>query len=141
MAAPLSGAGPAFRASLDEHFRIGDTTPFELGKLDCSLWVADWVAKRTGIDLAADFRGRYATREEYLRLLVPLGNLIRVAGRRLASIGAELIPEAEAEPGDIGVLPTHDGPALAIRGDGEWVTKTGHCLYRAPHATAAWRLP
>lgn len=141
MAPPLSRSGSGFRRGLDEHIDLARANRFELGRMDCSIWVADWVRKRTGVDLAADFRGRYSTRAEYLRLIIPLGNLVRIASRRLASIGAELIPEGEAQPGDIGVVPSTDGPVLAIRGDGEWLCKTDDRLLTAPHATIAWRLP
>ena len=141
MAAPLGASGPAFDAGLADHLAIGNETAFELGRCDCSLWVADWVRKRVGVDLAADFRGKYRTRTEYLRLLIPMGNLVRLTARRLETIGSEIIPEAEAQPGDIGIVPSTDGPVLAIRGDGEWLCKTDDRLLAAPHATIAWRLP
>lgn len=141
MAAPLTASDPMLGEALDEHVRLARSTPFDLGRMDCSLWVSDWVAKRTGIDLAADLRGRYKTRAEVLRLIVPLGSLVRLAARRLASIGAETIDPAAAQPGDIGIVATTDGPALAIFVDGEWLTKTGDPLFTSPHASFAWRLP
>ena len=117
-----------------------DETPFELGRCDCSLWVADWVRKRVGIDLAEDFRGQYRTRAEYLRLLIPMGNLVRVVARRMESIGAESIAPADARPGDIGIIATSDGPALAIRGPDGWRAKIGDDLAGSDHATFAWRI-
>lgn len=148
MAAPLGPVSPpldrsaiGFRAELDRHIEIARSSRFETGRLDCSLWVAEWVRKRTGIDLAADLRGRYSTRAEYLRLLIPLGGLVRVAARRLASIGAEPIPTTEARDGDVGIVPTTDGPALAISDSGLWLTKTGDELFETDAASFAWRLP
>lgn len=141
MSPPLDYGEIAFRAALDRHIALARSSAFELGRMDCSIWVADWVHQRTGIDLAADLRGQYRTRAECLRLLVPLGNLVRVAGRRLASIGAEPIAPVEARTGDIGIVPTTDGPALAIRDGDAWLTKTGDELYRTPDASFAWRLP
>lgn len=135
------GSGSAFVAGLAAHIRAGDETGFKPGVADCSLWVAEWVLKRTGVDLAVDFRGRYGSRAEYLRLLIPMGGLVRVAARRLASIGAEIIDPVEAVPGDIGIVPTTDGPALAIRGEGAWLCKTQNRLERAGAASFAWRLP
>lgn len=141
MSPPLDYLALTFRAQLDEHIRIGRSKPFELDKLDCSIWVADWVLIRTRVDLAADFRGQYKTRDDYLRLLIPLGGLVRVAARRLAAIGAETIPPVDAQDGDIGIVPTTDGPALAIRDSGVWLTKTGDDLAETPDASFAWRLP
>lgn len=140
MAAPLA-AGPAVVAALAEHLRYGNETPFELGRCDCSLWVADWVRKRVGIDLAEDFRGKYRTRGEYLRLLIPMGSLVRVTARRMQAIGAEIIAPDDARPGDIGVIATSDGPALAIRSADGWRAKIGDELAGSDHATFAWRLP
>lgn len=49
------------------------STPFEWGRHDCILFAADCVAAMTGDDLAAAFRGRYATRDEAYSLLLTLG--------------------------------------------------------------------
>jgi hypothetical protein len=141
MAAPLGAGGPAFDAGLADHLRIGNETPVELGRCDCSLWVADWVRKRVGIDLAEDFRGKYRTRAEYLRLLIPMGGLVRVTARRMEAIGAEIISPSDCRPGDIGVIATSDGPALAVCGPDGWLAKVGDKLAAADHATFAWRLP
>lgn len=128
-------------ADLARHCRIGDTQPHVYGKLDCSLWASDWVKLQTGIDLAADWRGQYSTREEYLRLLTVKGGLVRVAARALKSIGATLIAPADAQPGDIGIIVVEPRePALAIRCQLAWRAKTGDQLSSTPHASFAWRL-
>jgi len=125
------------------HCRIGDTTPFGFGprEMDCCIWAADWVLKRTGIDPAADWRGRYGSRREYMRMLLARGGLVRVAAQGLADVGAQLIEPAEAAPGDVGVIQTTDGPAMAIRCQRAWKAKTGDQLMNADAATYAWRLP
>jgi hypothetical protein len=127
-------------ADLARHQRIGNTTPFALGKMDCSLFAADWVLMQTGVDLAAGWRGQYSTEAEYKRLLSAEGNLVRVAARAMKKIRARQIPPAEAEPGDIGIIVTEKGPALAIRGQMAWLAKTGDQLSSTPHASFAWRL-
>lgn len=38
--------------------------PFTWGENDCALFVADAILAMTGVDIAADFRGRYANEEE-----------------------------------------------------------------------------
>lgn len=125
-------------ADLAHHQRVGNTTPFAFGKMDCALWAAEWVRQQTGVDLAASWRGAYTTEREYLRLLVAEGGLVRVVARAMRQIGAQLIPPADAQPGDIGVIVTEKGPALAIRGQLAWMAKTGDQLSATPHASFAW---
>jgi hypothetical protein len=38
--------------------------PFTWGENDCALFVADGILAMTGIDIAADFRGRYSNEED-----------------------------------------------------------------------------
>lgn len=132
---------PSLLADLAVHCRVGDTQPHVYGKLDCSLWASDWVRQQTGVDLAADWRGRYGTREQYMRLLLAEGGLVRVAARALATVGATRIDPADAQPGDIGIIVVEPRePALAIRCQTAWKAKTGDQLSTTPHASFAWRL-
>lgn len=131
---------PSLLADLAIHQRIGNTTPFVLGKMDCSLWAADWVKKRTGIDPAAAWRGAYSTEHEYARMLLAEGSLIRVVARAMKRVGAQRIEPTAAQPGDIGIIVTEKGPACAIRGQIGWDAKTGDQLSRTPHASFAWRI-
>ncbi|MGK9168034.1 hypothetical protein KXR53_17125 [Inquilinus limosus] len=123
------------------HCRVGASSAFAWGRMDCTCWVADWVLARTGRDAMAAWRGRYRSRLGYRRLLrhEPEG-LIGAAARGLAAIGARPIDPAEAGPGDVGVVDTTDGPAMAIRGQLGWLAKTGDGLWRCPAATMAWRI-
>ena len=57
----------------------------------------------------------------------------------MLEIRAKPILPADAEPGDIGVIVTEDGPALAIRGPTFWMAKTGDQLSRCPAVSYAWR--
>lgn len=132
---------PSLLADLARHCRVGETQPHVYGKLDCSLWAADWVRLQTGVDLAADWRGQYSSREQYMRLLLPQGGLVRVAARALKTIGKVMIAPADAQPGDIGIIVVEPRePALAIRCQTAWMAKTGDQLMSTPHATFAWRL-
>lgn len=134
MASPLT-------SDLGRHIAVGDSVPLEFGKMDCSLWAADWVRLRTGIDLADAWRGQYRTRRDYMRMLLAEGSLIRVADRALTRRlrCPRIAPEA-AKMGDIGIVVTTDGPALAVRGRNEWLAKTGDKLSRSPAASYAWSL-
>jgi len=131
---------PPMAADLAQHIRRGDTTPFALGSMDCSLWAAEWVRIRTGRDLAASWRGQYSTRREYMRLLLGDGGLVRVTARAMKAVGASLIAAADAQPGDIGIVMTTAGPALAIRGPKDWLAKIGDKLAVCAVCSFAWRL-
>lgn len=43
--------------------------PFAWGKNDCALFVADGIVALTGVDIAAEFRGQYATEAEAFALI------------------------------------------------------------------------
>jgi hypothetical protein len=128
-------------ADLAVHCRVGASSAFVFGCMDCTSWVADWVAARTGRDAMAAWRGRYRTRMGYRRLLrrVP-GGLAGAAAQGLAGVGATPIDPAAALPGDVGIVETTDGPAMAIRGQLSWLAKTGDGLWKCQAATLAWRL-
>ncbi|MGO1080266.1 DUF6950 family protein [Inquilinus sp. CA228] len=125
---------------LATHQRVGNTTPFVLGRMDCSLWAADWVLRQTGIDLAASWRGAYGTEREYMRLLLAEGGLVRVAAKAMTRLGARQVASADAQPGDVGIIVTERGPALAIRGQLAWMAKTGDQLSTTPDASFVWRI-
>lgn len=123
------------------HCRVGASSAFAWGRMDCTCWVADWVLARTGRDAMAGWRGRYRSRLGQARLLRrEADGLAGAAARGLAAIGAEPIDPAAAGPGDIGIIDTTDGPAMAIRGQLAWLAKTGDGLWRCPVATRAWRI-
>jgi hypothetical protein len=123
------------------HCRVGASSAFAWGRMDCTCWVADWIVARTGQDAMGAWRGRYRSRLGQARLLrrEPDG-LVGAASRGLAAIGAEPIDPPAAQPGDIGIIATADGPAMAIRGQLAWLAKTGDGLWRCPVATMAWRI-
>jgi hypothetical protein len=131
--------GPVDPAALAAHLLAGATTPFEFGRCDCTLWVADWVRSRLGEDPAGPWRGRYRTRAGWRRLVRGVG-LPETARRALRAAGAPEIDPRDAMPGDVGMIETTDGPAMAIRGQSGWFAKTGAGIWRAADAFIAWRL-
>jgi hypothetical protein len=52
------------------HFLVARAPlPFAWGENDCALFVADGIEAMTGVDIAADFRGRYHSEAEALDLI------------------------------------------------------------------------
>lgn len=123
---------------------------FAWGQFDCALFVADWISTRTGIDGAADLRGRYATRAECTAVLDSLGGLIAVVDERAMRCGMRFQKTAEVAPGDIGIVTMAEevdgvrspGTFAAIYvGEGRWATLGVRGLLIAPaRPLAAWTL-
>lgn len=83
---------------------------FAWGTHDCAILTADAIAAITGVDLAAELRGRYSTREEADELLKAYGYGSTVA---ILAPRFDEIPPALAIVGDVAIVPTRWGPATA----------------------------
>lgn len=92
----------ALHAAIEDHRR----EPFVWGERDCALFAADCVAAMTGEDLAAPFRGRYATPRGALRILRAAGHADLVA---LVSARLDPLAPMRAHAGDLVVFAT-EGP-------------------------------
>lgn len=130
-----------------ESYLIGCSTKhFRYGDIDCALFAADWVQVATGVDLAAEYRGKYACAFGAARALKEIahGGLIEAATRAL---GNPLAAPEGAHRGDIALAPVvtetgRVGAALAIVDlSGARLVALGPSgLTRAPltQATLAW---
>jgi len=111
---------------------------FEWGRFDCVLFAADTVKALTGVDLAADFRGRYSTALEARRLIDRLGgDLEEIVNERLP-----MQYKAFAGRGDIALIQSDAGPALGVVTGLQCAipTKTGLALFDVSTAWRAWRV-
>ena len=105
------GRLPDWQARLVAYLHEARLRPFAYGRHDCSLFAADCVAAMTGQDMAAPWRGRYTTLRGGIRVLRKAGYRDHVA------LAASLFPEISplsAQPGDLAVVPTDEGPALGV---------------------------
>lgn len=85
--------------------------PFQLGVHDCALFSAGAVLAMTGIDYAADWRGRYTTLTGGLRVLRKAGYADHID---LAARHFDEVHPAFADLGDLAVVPTPDGDILGV---------------------------
>ncbi|WP_417726172.1 DUF6950 family protein [Roseovarius sp.] len=91
-------------------------TAFRPGLLDCALFAADWIVELTGVDPAADWRGRYRTIEEGRALLAADG--FASPAEVLASMLVEGAGWMQAQTGDVAVLIEAGEEAMGVVGGG-----------------------
>ncbi|MET8524104.1 hypothetical protein [Nocardioides sp. NPDC004968] len=117
--------------TLAKYLRAGAARPFCWDSCDCCSWACGWVALRRGVDPSARWRGRYRTaRGALLQIRRAGGDLLDVASEAMADAG--LVPTEAPRPGDIGVVETDRGQALAIRTPTGWAAKAAAGITVAP---------
>lgn len=111
--------------------------PFAYGEHDCALFAAGAVAAMTGVDLAAEYRGRYGSLKEGF-------NLARGGHLALLRQHLEPIAPALAQVGDIALIGEVGFPALGVFEGGQvLVLRERGGLGTIPRAAAmqAYRVP
>lgn len=101
---------------LDELCRQRMRAPFVWGRHDCALFVADCVLAVSGLDLAGDCRGLYASKEEALALLASLGaaDLEDYMASQAARFDLPEVGVRFAQRGDVVLYRQETGPSLGI---------------------------
>jgi len=94
---------PDWTARLESFLAANRTRKFQYGSWDCCLFAADCILAITGIDIAEQFRGRYISRKEALRVVR------EITGRSSIEAAAEHCAEAHGMP--------EIEPLRAARGD------------------------
>lgn len=107
---------------LRRFLRASLSTRFVWGERDCGLWACDWVKEARGVDPGADVRGKYANRFGYLRFAYNAGGLPELVRAKFTASG--LRETIDPKPGDVGVIPTPLGPAVAIMTTLGWAQKS-----------------
>lgn len=85
--------------------------PFKFGENDCTLFGADVVFALTGVDLAAEYRGKYRSLKGGMKLLKADGYTSNVD--YLEKNFVETSP-AFANAGDLCLINTEEGEAIAV---------------------------
>ena len=120
--------------TLPDYLSHAARRPFEYGRFDCLLYLADWVKARHGFDPAAQWRGRYDTAEAAQSLIETYDGLY---GLVAAGLEGHIDPrQGPARPGDIAIVMPGRGhvPCGAILGGIGWavLNRTGG-LWFGPH--------
>jgi hypothetical protein len=124
--------------------------PWRWGTVDCTMFVADWVQQRTGLDPAASWRGTYSTAREQRDMVAAAGGLLAVVSVPMAALG--FVETEDPETGDVGVIrapiATEDRGVVmhevaAIRQRDLWVARSLRSLFASPVpllTIRAWRV-
>lgn len=107
--------------TLREHIHNGASRPMEPGVCDCSLWVADWVLTRTGVDPMLSFRGTYRTEAGALATAMRNGGVAVAANNAFSDMGLKRTKAPKS--GDVGLIYTTEGLLPAICTDDGWAIK------------------
>lgn len=78
--------------------------PFAWGQSDCALCAADWVGDCHGIDIAAQFRGRYFDAASCERVTGWFSDPVAAMTSAFEPLGG-LAQVDTPQPGDVGILP------------------------------------
>lgn len=138
---------PNWQSALSAYLLSVYAVRFHYGELDCGLFVAGAIRAMTGVDVAADLRGRYRNRREAfaaIRALCGHPTMGAIADHLARVHGIEEISVLCAQRGDAVQLRHGRAASLgivAMHGT-EILTPYAAGILRLPlsHATRAWRI-
>jgi hypothetical protein len=88
--------------------------PFSWGSNDCCLFASDWIRLCTGIDPAADLRGRYHSALSAARVMRSHGGVAGIVESIGGRLGLEPVTHARAQRGDLVMQDNGLGNCLGI---------------------------
>ena len=116
---------------------------FKWGKSDCCLFAADVWKEICGIDIAEWFRGRYKSKKKAYELLSEFndGGLSKTMTKLSRQYKLKLIKPAFAQNGDLCLIKTDLGDALAIFFNGKIIAQGPKSLVMLPKLVVkkVWR--
>lgn len=87
---------------LSQFINVAAETPFEWGKWDCLLWLAEWVRANKGIDPAHGLWGKYDSMLGAARIVKQAGGMARLVERQVRPHGIQRVTDPKR--GDIAVV-------------------------------------
>lgn len=117
-------------------------SPFEWGKNDCCLFACDWINLATGIDPAANIRGKYDSALSAARVLGEFGGVQGVAESKCIEHGFPVVNINFSQRGDIVTNLGWTGESLGvcIGAKSAFTGKDGLELYPTLSCVSAWSL-
>lgn len=134
---------PDWPARLQTEIERAARAPFRWGIDDCCLFPADCVRAMTGVDVGAEFRGKYDDLAGAAALIRLDGGVLEMIDRLAREFGAERIEGAFATRGDVVLADPKARACLGVVGlEGRHVwlkAESGLLPGIIPKAAAAWR--
>lgn len=130
-------------SALSVFLQAAQSAPFRFGGIggnDCAMMVADWISEQRGVDLAAEFRGTYASEAEFAALVGREGGLVPLFDRLARAVN--IVRTTAPALGDVGVVTRRIGVAGAIKCTGrKWAVRTPSGIAIGPWPmVAAWKV-
>lgn len=112
--------------------------PLVYGRSDCCLFVCNAIQAMTGVDVAAEFRGKYSTLAEARRF----GTVREIAERITAQFSMPEVPVLRAQRGDVVLIKRRSYSLGLVDLSGRIAALTKDGLTRIPieSASKAWRV-
>ena len=135
-----------WQTALDRFLVSQRAAPFRYGGLDCCLFVCDAILAMTGVDVAAPFRGAYASRRQAFRAIeryAGRASVEAVAEHVCAQFGMPEVTPRTAQRGDVVLLARrHDYSLGLIDLTGRLAVPTTQGYLQVPllHGCRAWRV-
>lgn len=128
----MNSALPAF-------LRSGGARAFSWGSCDCALFACDWIVLQRSVDPLSAYRGRYRTALGAQRHIARAGGLLALVSA--AMVAAGIIETSDPLPGDVAVVMSEQGDAMAIRTRIGWAVKAQGGIVTAPFTVRkAWSI-
>lgn len=124
-------------------------TPFKWGENDCALFAADAIQAVTGVDIAEEFRGKYATERTAWKAIKKIAGGTTVSEAAAYCAARHNLIEHEfplmAKRGDLVVVRNRDGKEIAaivgLRGHPIAPGDDGLVQFSITDVVRAWKLP
>jgi hypothetical protein len=127
-----------------EQIKAAQVKPFEWGTFDCCMFAADAVLALTGVDLAADFRGKYSDEAGAQAFIATYGDLAALVSAKTADKDMAEINLKFAQRGDLVLVNNADRQTLGLVGlDSRFVlctTKLGLVSIPMSHWLRGWKV-
>lgn len=137
----LLGADP-----LSRFLNRAAETPFAWGRFDCLLWLADWIAEKRGVEMAADLRGSYSNVLQAARIVASARGMTALVEGRVKSAGLQRV--AVGARGDIAVVNVagdggehfgNEAGAILLGGTAALICQAGLVIADVP-VVAVWKV-
>lgn len=99
---------------LADFIKGAEKRPFSWGEWDCCLLAADWVLAVTGVDTAAELRGKYKSASGAARIIKQRGGILEMVRALTDAQGMPEINTRMAQRGDVCLVDTPLGDALGV---------------------------